>query len=158
MRASIIAALFLLVQASLAANATECDITPPPGFTNHGDCNILCRRTEWNDLLVFYVANYLAHAATVNSQPGQSIIDTIYTSFLVLLFPVAGIVTAYESMRSLAVFASTDLQRAARAGALYMVHHEASDQHSCTPQAHYRTVSSTSRPNNLREKTGQCIL
>ena len=108
---------------SIPTNGTatgECPIEVP-GFTHRGNCNLLCRPAIWTDILVFFIGNYVAHAATVISRPGQSILASVLNVATALLFPGGGIRSGVEAIWSLAKFAPTDLQAAARAGALCAV-------------------------------------
>jgi hypothetical protein len=112
--------LLSLVTLAWAANDTECAVNVP-GFTHNGDCNLLCRPASWTDIITFFLGNYVAHAATVITQPGQSTLVTILSIIGALLFPGAGITRGVQTIHSLVVFAPTELQRASKAGALCMV-------------------------------------
>ncbi len=92
-----------------------------PGFAHHGNCNLFCRPATWTDIIIFYLGNYIAHAVTVISSPGQSVMRTFLTIMSSLLFPASGISKGLDAIFSLAKFAKTDLQVAARAGALCAV-------------------------------------
>jgi hypothetical protein len=93
----------------------------PPGYFYRGDCKLLCRPAQWYDVLIFFLGNYVAHIPTVVSRPGQSLAGSILFPILALLFPGTGIAKAMGAIGSRAIFAPTELQMAARAGALYMV-------------------------------------
>ena len=93
----------------------------PPGYFYRDDCSLLCRPAEWYDVVVFFLGNYAAHIATVMPQPGQSLASTILYPLLALLLPGSGSYRGLTAIRSMAVFAPTELQMAARAGALYFV-------------------------------------
>ena len=100
--------------------------TPINGTTtqcpfNHNNLNLCCRPAKWTDILIFYLGNYFAHAATTKSLPGESTIGGIITVFTALLFPTSGVVRGTRAIYSRAIFADTDLQTAARAGALCTV-------------------------------------
>ena len=84
-------------------------------------CDIFCKPAKWTDVAVFYIGNYFAHVATVRSVPGQGALEGIFIIACCLLFPVSGLVPGAEAIFSLAIFANTPLQMAARAGALRMV-------------------------------------
>lgn len=45
----------------------------PPGTTNHGNPKLICLPTKWTDVIVFFLGNYVAHAATIRLEPGMSI-------------------------------------------------------------------------------------
>jgi hypothetical protein len=71
--------------------------------------------------LIFFLGNYLAHAATVVSPPGASIVNQILNMMEALVFPFSGLGLGLEAIASLAIFAPTPLRTAKRAGALLMV-------------------------------------
>jgi hypothetical protein len=93
----------------------------PPGYFYRGDCKLLCRPAEWFDIIIFFLGNFVAHIPTIVSRPGQSLAGKIIFPILALLFPGTGIAKAMDAIRSRAIFAPTELQMAARAGALCMV-------------------------------------
>ncbi|PHH90574.1 hypothetical protein CDD83_3261 [Cordyceps sp. RAO-2017] len=98
-------------------NDTNCPVQIP-NFTHNGDCNLICKPADWKDLLVFFLGNYGAHAATVIGRPGQSSLTRAFSLVLALFFPGAGVLTGITAIASLALFAPTELTKAARAGAL----------------------------------------
>jgi len=71
--------------------------------------------------MIFFLGNYIAHAATVISGPVQDLTSTMTLVILALLFPTMGIVRGLSAIVNLVIFAKTDLQIAARARALCMV-------------------------------------
>ena len=90
----------------------------PEGSTNHGDPNLLCVPPSWSDLAVFFGTNYLAHAATLVTRPGQSFVETIVDTANALFIPGSGMIHAIRVL-----FYDTDIHRtspplkkAARAG------------------------------------------
>jgi hypothetical protein len=93
----------------------------PNGTSNHGTPGILCTPTRWTDILIFYLANYAAHAATTRSLPGEDASSFAIIVMAALLFPAAGAFRGILGIRSLSMFGKTDLEKAARAGALCMV-------------------------------------
>ncbi|KAF2671730.1 hypothetical protein BT63DRAFT_476594 [Microthyrium microscopicum] len=90
---------------------------------NHGDPNLQCVPTRWSDVIIFFLGNYIAHAATVVQYPGSAPIVSIQNVFYALLFPVTGTTRGLKSIASCAVFYmhKSDLECAARAGALVKV-------------------------------------
>lgn len=101
-------------------NNNTCPIKVP-GFWNNGDCALLCRKAEWYDMLLFFFGNYLAHVATVTTRPGEPLLlQALYLSSA-LFSPLTGLNLGWIAIRSRAVFASTPLRAAARAGALCTV-------------------------------------
>jgi hypothetical protein len=103
--------------------ATLPPATLPPGLTctKWGQQNVCCRKAAWTDLLTFYLGNYVAHAVTTKNLPGQSIGGSIFAIVAALFWPMSGALRGVRFILSGAVFANTELQAAARAGALCMV-------------------------------------
>jgi hypothetical protein len=79
-------------------------ITVPDRTTQHGDPNLLCTPTKWTDVLLFYAVNYLAHAVTVKSIPGQQLYDTIQVILAALIYPYSGIMRGIEAITRRAAF------------------------------------------------------
>jgi len=97
-------------------------ITVPEGTTNHGNPQLLCTPARWYDYILFFFANYLAHAATVVPVPGQDMEASIFAVSLALILPgnaIARSVTVI--LRRVATERKNPLKRAARAGALCIV-------------------------------------
>ncbi|EJT74092.1 hypothetical protein GGTG_07940 [Gaeumannomyces tritici R3-111a-1] len=93
-----------------------------PGFTLNGnDCKVLCRSARWLDVFLFFVGNYVAHAATVPSRPGQSTFSTGVAILTALLLPGGGISHAISTIATFAVLKPTPLRAAASAGAICAV-------------------------------------
>ncbi|KAL4802585.1 hypothetical protein BDV18DRAFT_163988 [Aspergillus unguis] len=102
--------------------AMNLTITVPEGSTNHGSLDLLCTPPKWYDYIIFFLTNYLAHAATVISLPGQSVAETLCAAILALLVPSTGIMRAFEVFfRRPALKTRDPLRRAAAAKALCMV-------------------------------------
>lgn len=93
----------------------------PPGTSNHDDPNLICFPAKWSDVAIFFLGNYVAHAATLVSEPGAPALLSFKDIFTALFFPVNGINRGFRAIFSFAKFAATDLQTAARAGALCRV-------------------------------------
>ena len=113
-----IATAALLVRAATLKNIT---VSVPEGTSNHGDPRLLCTPTRWTDVIVFFLGNYVAHAGTVIVLPGEGIKSAAIIAAVSLLFPIAGVQRGIKAIESWANFAMTDLEIAARAGALCMV-------------------------------------
>jgi hypothetical protein len=98
-------------------------ISVPEGTSNHGDLNLLCTPMTWLEVLIFFAANFFAHAATVRSLPGELAKDVAFNIFLAILFPFSGIARGLDAIAQRAAWYSNknDLQTAARAGALCVV-------------------------------------
>lgn len=91
------------------------------GFAHHGNCNLLCRPALWTYILVFFFGHHIAHGATILSRPGQSKLASLLAIVTALVLPGGGIWRDVEALWSRARLGSTDLQVAARAGALCTV-------------------------------------
>jgi len=98
-------------------------ISVPAGTSDHGDPKLLCTPTKWLDILIFFLANYIAHAATVKALPGETTKDLAFTVFLAITFPFSGVTRGLEAIVRHASFYrnANDLKTAARAGALCIV-------------------------------------
>ncbi|KAK2603674.1 hypothetical protein QQS21_004147 [Conoideocrella luteorostrata] len=100
-------------------NDTSCPAVP--GYKHNGDCNLICKPTEWTDIVTFFLGNYAAHAATVIGRPGQSTLASVLNIFIAVCLPGAGVLAGIQAIASRAVLASTELKKATRAGALCIV-------------------------------------
>ncbi|KAF1979556.1 hypothetical protein BU23DRAFT_445717, partial [Bimuria novae-zelandiae CBS 107.79] len=91
----------------------------PLGTSNHGTPGLLCTPTKWTDVALFYLFNYVAHAATVLTRPGERSDDFIASVIGSLLFPALGLYRGIEAILCGAVLVrNDDLRKAARSGAL----------------------------------------
>jgi len=93
---------------------------------NHGNPNLCCGPAKWSDIVVFYLGNYAAHAATTRLIPGQDMLSLSGATAILgaLLFPTSGVGRGFDAIISKAICAKTALQMAARSGALLMVIHD----------------------------------
>src|SRR5579862_1484474 len=80
-----------------------------------------CREATLVDILSFIFVNYVAHAMTVISLPGESALAGAVYRFVAFLFPFTGAWRGIRSIRAAAIFAPNKLQKAAQAGALCIV-------------------------------------
>ena len=86
------------------------------------ESNVVCKATSWTDLLVFYGVNYLAHAATMKTLPGESVFEKAFTMAYTLLLPATSVFKAASAIRRIAIKnGRSELRGAARAGALCTV-------------------------------------
>ncbi|MCJ1331009.1 hypothetical protein MMC10_007696 [Thelotrema lepadinum] len=103
----------------MAENIT---FTAPSGSTNHGNPNLICLPTQWYDVIVFFLTNYFAHAASIIVDPGADLHKNIAVILSALVLPGSGYVRAVLAIRDhAATEINNPLRRAARAGALCMV-------------------------------------
>ncbi|KAF2878023.1 hypothetical protein BDV95DRAFT_480397, partial [Massariosphaeria phaeospora] len=129
----IVAALVFAYPAS-ALVLKNITLALPEGTSDHGTPGILCTPTKWTDLVSFYILNYVAHAATVLTRPGERSADFAVTVVGCLLLPALGLYRGIEAILSGAVFVKNDdMRKAARSGALCMSVDEPSDRDS-TPK------------------------
>ena len=85
------------------------------------DPQILCTPSKWTDVVVFLLANYVAHAVTLKSLPGESTVSVLRNVVCSLLFPISGVRRGVTAIYQRAILAKTPLEAAAKAGALCMV-------------------------------------
>jgi hypothetical protein len=104
-----------------AAALRNMTLTLPEGSSNHGDPNLLCTPTRWTDLASFYLFNYVAHATTVLIRPGEQPFSFAVTVVGCLLFPTMGAFRGIEALMCGAVLVKSELEKAARSGALCML-------------------------------------
>lgn len=96
-------------------------ITVPDGSSNHGNPDLLCTPPQSLDYILFYLTNYIAHAATVIMTPGQGTRSTMSIAFFAVFLPGLGIVRALNAIQRRSRFESHPIKRAVRAGAVCMV-------------------------------------
>jgi hypothetical protein len=85
--------VLLLLVASLAASSPlkNITLTVPDGTSTDGDPNLLCTPTRWTDIIIFFLGNYVAHAATAITLPGERWEVAALTAIGALLFPTSGV-------------------------------------------------------------------
>ncbi|KAH7064458.1 hypothetical protein BKA63DRAFT_173792 [Paraphoma chrysanthemicola] len=97
-------------------------IALPVGSSDHGQPGLLCTPTKPIDLLIFFLLNYVAHAATVLTKPGERVDDFFVSVIGSLLFPALGLYRGIEAILCGAVFVQRDdLRKAAKSSALCLV-------------------------------------
>ncbi|KAF2115362.1 hypothetical protein BDV96DRAFT_599709 [Lophiotrema nucula] len=111
---------------ALGAALQNITLPLPVGTTNNGTPGLLCTPTRWTDVASFYLLNYVAHAATVITRPGERSVDFAVTVLGSLLFPALGLYRGVEAILCGALFGrrdepDADLRKAAKSGALCMV-------------------------------------
>jgi len=127
---TIYAALFVACYCGGLAQALPANLTTIPGSISHGD-NLLCSPTHWYNIVIFFFGNYIAHAATIKSYPGEQAWSLVTATVGALLIPTSGLIRGINSIARNAKFKRkdfwraawrhTDYQTAAAAGALCMV-------------------------------------
>jgi len=96
-------------------------IPMPPGTRVFTNPNEICLPASWTDILAFYLANYLAHVATLRLEPDTTTASKVLHATFCLIFPATGLDKAMDYILSCASFCRDPLQKAARAGALFHV-------------------------------------
>ena len=91
----------------------------PRGAWVQGD--VVCVPTKWSDIFTFYLVNYVSHAATVRSLPGEMPWPSALNVAMALLFPYSGILRGLEAIIRRAEMCKDDLDKAKRSGALCVV-------------------------------------
>ena len=66
-------------------------ISVPFGTTDHGTENLICSPAEWTDYIIFFAINYMAHAFTLMSRPGETMSERV--SNITLEIPQMWVVT-----------------------------------------------------------------
>ncbi|KAL8769005.1 MAG: hypothetical protein Q9209_004922 [Squamulea sp. 1 TL-2023] len=90
-------------------------------ITESDGSEIWCEPSQWYDVLWFWFANFLLHALSVRSLPGESWVSSTVFKFCCLLVPYTGVRRGLCLILRASNFAGNDLQSAARANALCMV-------------------------------------
>ncbi|KAL9008735.1 MAG: hypothetical protein Q9173_006168 [Seirophora scorigena] len=121
--------LFLLTTTILLAVNTQAGASPNPShhkrnktITNESDgTQVWCEPTQWYDILWFIFANFILHAQSVRSMPGERSLTSTVFKFCCFLIPFTGVTRGLCLILRSSNFAGNDLQAAARANALCMV-------------------------------------
>jgi hypothetical protein len=89
---------------------------------DHGDPTLYCQPSTRISILFFFLANFIAHCATVKSYPAETGAELLVAVTLALFFPSSGVIRALDSiLRHSRLRWTNEAQRAAKAGALCMV-------------------------------------
>ena len=116
-------ALVVLVQC-LACTATARPASSPANNTSVGDSSdghLYCEKTTWYDVCWYFFTNYLLHALSVRSLPGENVYSSTAFKLCCLLVPYTGVRRGLSLISRASSLTKDDLQAAARAGALCMV-------------------------------------
>ena len=122
-RATTWAVLIVLVQC-LAGPATARPALSSGNNTSLGDYRdgqLYCEKTTWYDICWFFFTNYLLHALSVRSLPGENVYASTTFKLCCLLVPYTGVRRGLSLISRASSLIKDDLQAAARAGALCMV-------------------------------------
>lgn len=88
---------------------------------NSGDPKVHCEPTNWYDICLFIFTNYILHALSVRSLPGENSYSSFVIKIACLLIPSTGLRRGLCLITRANAAADNDLQAAARARALCMV-------------------------------------
>ena len=123
--------VLLTIQASSAqlVNPTARNSTQDSPI-NNGD-NLFCTPTNWYDIGVFFLGNYISHALTIKAYPGEATTSVLIAAFGALLIPATGLIRGVNAIARnakfkrnkffSAIFRAPDYQTAAASGALVML-------------------------------------
>jgi hypothetical protein len=96
-------------------------IALPATTSSHGDPHILCPLTTWTSIAIFFIGNYLAHAATVKLPPATSSMTNLRICFSALLMPASGLIFALRAFaHAVRGIGKSEAQKVGIAGGLYM--------------------------------------
>jgi len=141
-RLTVIIATFTIVALVLLSHALP--------LQNHGTLHqekrsdVVCGAPSWDDIIAFFLLNYVAHAATVRHFPGDSTKTQMWWTACALFVPFAGVWRACQSIANARPFEKNELERAKYAGALCVVNFST-------------TVSSLARANRRRPHTTSLV-
>ena len=88
---------------------------------NNNDPNVHCQPTTWYDICWFIFANYILHALSVRSLPGENAYSSLVFKTGCLLIPYTGLRRGLCLISRASNCVGNELQGAARASALCMV-------------------------------------
>lgn len=95
--------------------------TSASNITEAGGTQLYCEKTTWYDVCWFFFTNYLLHALSVRSLPGENAYSSTVFKLCCLLVPYTGVRRGLSLISRASSLTRDDLQAAARAGALCMV-------------------------------------
>ncbi|KAB5571929.1 hypothetical protein GE09DRAFT_648822 [Coniochaeta sp. 2T2.1] len=95
------------------------NVTVPVGTVNHRVSNLMCTPLKWDHYIIFFLTNYVAHAASLPASPGECCHETIVSVATALFVPGYGVLRALRGLYLHARLSEKDgLDCAARSGAL----------------------------------------
>src|SRR5271169_4416932 len=122
---SLLVGVFVIATTAAPTNIT---ISVAAGTSNHGNPNLLCTQLSWTAIVVFFLGNYVAHAATVRRVLGQSNISAIGSRITAAFLPAVGLQRGIVLIQTFAIFGDSELEVATRAGVLCMLARDANWQ------------------------------
>jgi hypothetical protein len=114
---------FALICGSLAVVLPQRNktITVPEDVTYHQESGNICTPASWTDFVSFFFGNYISHAATVVTFPGEPTRIKTINMVLAVFFPCIGAGRGLMAILRRTVFLKNPLQRALHSQALCMV-------------------------------------
>ncbi|EDU46307.1 predicted protein [Pyrenophora tritici-repentis Pt-1C-BFP] len=73
------------------ARYSNITIVAPEGTTQQSDDHLVCLPADWSTVLRFFLFNYVAHAFTVWSRPGETASEKVFSAVLAFFLPVSGL-------------------------------------------------------------------
>ncbi|CAL5871086.1 uncharacterized protein PFLUO_LOCUS5332 [Penicillium psychrofluorescens] len=125
--ADTLALIFTLIAGSLAgvlpirSDTKTTTVTLPPGVTYNPDTHLFCAPTKWTDVATFFLGNYISHAATVITFPGEPWQVVALNMLLAIVFPGMGAARGLLAIIRHAALCKDPIQRALRSRAMCMV-------------------------------------
>ena len=80
-----------------------------------------CSPASWFDILLFFLTNYVTHAFTLQTTPGENPGPNIAWAFFSLFTPYVGALKGFMATADSAILGKDILEQASRAGALLLV-------------------------------------
>jgi hypothetical protein len=80
-----------------------------------------CIQTQWHDIVIFFLTNYLTHAATVPSSPGSQLQEGFVWTLVAVLLPFAGIVRSFKMIRQYMLHGRDEVHQALACEALLVI-------------------------------------
>jgi hypothetical protein len=96
-------ALFTSIATGFPRPERNITITVPDGASNHGNPELLCTPIRWYEVALFFLGNYIAHAATMRPYPGESTAEMLSSMIFALLFPPSGALRGLDAIARRAI-------------------------------------------------------
>jgi len=88
-----------------------------------------CRATVWEDIVIFFLLNYVLHACTVLLEPRSGVLQTLYSMCAAIFMPYAGLARAFVAISKLLLPMADALDKVKHSLALCMVVEWQAGQH-----------------------------
>ncbi|KAL8784955.1 MAG: hypothetical protein Q9195_008821 [Heterodermia aff. obscurata] len=117
----IVLALCFAASATARPASSSGNNTSLSDSSDSSDGQLYCEKTTWYGICWFFFTNYLLHALSVRSLPGENVYSSTAFKLCCLLVPYTGVRRGLSLISRASSLTKDDLQAAARAGALCMV-------------------------------------